>query len=167
MTALTGNASYTYKSETRTIREVLRAGYTTTWPLWHRKKHKRWWLCKYCHTHKISKGEYDVHTLTSSARVHLLANMRWVRNREAILRDGVLVAISSLTNAGHELIGFRPSYLADRSGISLSYEIRSDKVELQAMMRLRYDCYFESLLRIGQFPLATLCCQPNGQCQLA
>ncbi|KAH7394708.1 hypothetical protein BKA66DRAFT_438516 [Pyrenochaeta sp. MPI-SDFR-AT-0127] len=48
--------------------------YNYGWPLWHRHRQKRWWLCKYCHTHKMRGGEYDVHMSTSSAGTHLSAN---------------------------------------------------------------------------------------------
>ena len=47
--------------------------YKYGWPLWHRRRQKRWWLCKYCHTHKMRGGEYDVHTSTSSAGTHISA----------------------------------------------------------------------------------------------
>ncbi|KAF2179950.1 hypothetical protein K469DRAFT_715816 [Zopfia rhizophila CBS 207.26] len=48
--------------------------YNYGWPLWHRRRQKRWWLCKYYYIHKMKGGEYNVHISTSSAGTHLSAH---------------------------------------------------------------------------------------------
>ncbi|KAF2182916.1 hypothetical protein K469DRAFT_786956, partial [Zopfia rhizophila CBS 207.26] len=48
--------------------------YNYSWSLWHRHRQKRWWLYKYCHTHKMKGSEYNVYILTSFIGMHLLAN---------------------------------------------------------------------------------------------
>ena len=45
--------------------------YEYGWPVWHREKKQNYWLCCYCHMHKVSGGEYCVASSTSSAASHL------------------------------------------------------------------------------------------------
>ena len=45
--------------------------YLYGWPVWHREQQKKYWLCRYCHTHKRFGGEYNVGLSTSSAASHL------------------------------------------------------------------------------------------------
>ena len=60
--------------------------YLYGWPVWHRKLKKKFWLCKYCHQHNMSKGEYNVDGATTSAAAHLSQRTRG----HGIGKDGLI-----------------------------------------------------------------------------
>lgn len=45
--------------------------YRHGWGVWHVKLKRNWWLCRYCHQHRLPEASYDVSSSTSSAGAHL------------------------------------------------------------------------------------------------
>jgi hypothetical protein len=45
--------------------------YRHGWPVWHTKFKKNYWLCRYCHQHRMPGAAYDVQSSTSSTAAHL------------------------------------------------------------------------------------------------
>lgn len=71
-----GRVPHLQKRERGHIRGTPSWIYAYGWPVFHRKKRQNYWLCRYCHQHKIQAGEYCVHQSTTSAAAHLKANTK-------------------------------------------------------------------------------------------